>query len=316
MGWRGGAAAALLLALAPAGAAGAGAQATTLRKAIALTAGEITISPDATSAKVGSVQPGMLLGIQSEAKNYLQIFSGAQGVSGWIRKQGYVELDNPKAPEVLFGAAAGLEALAESQANEETAANNAAQLFLSIYEYFPRSARAAEALYRGAAIVWELKLSEEPTHADPSRRQFPSTELLRRVVSKYPKTQWAARAAYHLIVTHFTCGSWFEKPDCIGKEINQYDNYVKKYPESPRAAQAAYDAIYRAGIAWTIYRQRTKVANEQKAEQYQAEVAQRAAAMETDYPNTDWAARAALEAFTVAQGEPLKLPNTQPLGGP
>ncbi len=296
--------------------AAASAQAVALQKAIALTATPIYLSPDATSTKVGAVRPGMLLGIQSQAQDFLQIFSGAAGVSGWIPKYGYVRLDNPQAPEVLFGAGAEQEALAESRSNEDQAANDAAQLFLSIDEYFPASARAAEALYRGAEIVWELKLSEEPPHTDPAMRQFPRTELLRRVISKYPKTPWAARAAFHLIVTHFTCGNWFDKPDCIGKEIHQYDNYVKKYPRSPRAAQAAYDAIYRAGIAWTLYRQRTKVGNEEKAEQYQAEVAQRAAAMQAAYPNTDWTARAALEAFTVAQGEPMVLPDRTPLGGP
>jgi outer membrane protein assembly factor BamD (BamD/ComL family) len=313
-GWA--SAAAVLLAAATLAPARPAAQAVALRKAIVLTAAPIYISPDTTSTKVGEVRPGMMLGIQSQARDYLQVFVGQLGVSGWMRQRGYVDMDNAQAPEVLFGAAAEREALAESQSNEDQAANDAAQLFASIYEYYPRSAWAAEALYRGAAIVWELKLSEEPHHSDPSNRQFPSTGGLRRVISKYPKTQWAERAAYHLIVTHFTCGSWFEKPNCIGKEINQYDNYVKKYPRSPRAAEAAFDAIYRAGIAWTIYRQNTKVGNQEKADQYKAEVAQRTAAIEAAYPQTDWAARAALEAFTVAQGQPMELPKRTPLGGP
>jgi outer membrane protein assembly factor BamD (BamD/ComL family) len=316
MGWLGRGAGLGLLLLAAGGAAGAGAQAVTLEKAIALTAAPIYLSPDTTSTKVGQVRPGMMLGIQRQARDFVQIFSGQLGVSGWIENRGYVRLDNAQAPEVLFGAGAEQEALAESRSNEDQAANDAAQLFLSIYNYFPASARAAEALYRGADIVWELKMSEEPHRSDPSQRQFPSTEGLRRVISKFPKSEWAQRAAFSLIVTHFTCGSWFDKPDCIGKEIHQYDDYVKKYPRSPRAAQAAYDAIYRAGIAWTIYRQNTKVGNQEKADQYQAEVAARAAAMERDYPGTDWTARAALEAFTVAQGEPMALPQRTPLGGP
>ncbi|MGH9481614.1 MAG: hypothetical protein ACRD1L_05930 [Terriglobales bacterium] len=297
-------------------AAALGAQAAPLQKAVSLEPAAIYLGPDATSAKVGALRPGMDIGIQAVSGDFAQIFAGATGISGWIPNQGYARLDDPAAPEVIFGAAVNYENQAEDAAGEQQAANDAARLYFSIYSDFPAAARAAEALYRSAEIPWELKLSQEPRRRSPSERLFPDDSALRRVASKFPGTPWAARAQYQLLVEHFTCGDWVEKPECVEKEFNAYQDYVKKYPVSPVAAQAAYDALYRAAIAWTLYRAPGAHHDDGKARNFARQVSSGADAMARLYPATDWTAQAALLAFKVDHNTPLVLPATTPLGGP
>ncbi|MGH9392531.1 MAG: hypothetical protein ACRD1E_00030 [Terriglobales bacterium] len=288
-------------------------QAVALQKAVALAPAQLYLSPDASSSKLGEVRPGMEIGIQSASGAFVQIFAG---VSGWMANHGYVKLDDPQAPELIFGAGVGFETQAESGSGQDQAALDAARLYLSIYSDFPASARAAEALYRAAEIRWELKLSQMPRRRTPEERQFPDDMLLRRVEAKFPNSPWAARAAYQLIIEHFTCGDWTEKPQCVEKEIDRYRDYVNKYPSGPYSAEAAYDALYRQGIAWTLYLRPGPRHDQGKAEQYQRALAQQADAIARAYPGTDWAAQAALLAFNAAHGIPLEVPGTTPLGGP
>ncbi|MGH9468108.1 MAG: hypothetical protein ACRD1Y_12220 [Terriglobales bacterium] len=283
-----------------------------LQKAIALGAEKVHLSPDAGSAPVGNLTPGEQIGVQAVNGRYTQVFSG---ISGWITDHNYVLLSAPDADSVIFGAAVQWQQKANyDQSDTET--STAVRLYLSIYNYLPDSARAGEALYRGAALQWDTKVAELPGRTSPSFRLFPDDHLLHRVEGKYRGTPWAARAAYKLIIEHFSCGDWFEKPACIGKEANRYHDYVKQYPRSPDAAEAAYDALYREGIAWTIYRAPGKNQDQKLAQQYRQRVADDASRLAQDYPATDWAARGVYLAFQVAHHSPVPLPATTPLGGP
>lgn len=288
-------------------------QAMPLQKAVATEAETIYLNPDTSSSRVGQVRPGMEVGIQGTSGDFVQVFLG---VSGWMKNRGLARYADPQAPEVIFGAAAQLEDTAETQADDRQAATDAARLYFSIYNDFPASARAAEALYRGADIQWQVKMSEEPERRNPTERQFPDDSGLRRVISKFPDSPFAARAAYSLLVEHFTCGDWNQKPECVEKEVHTYQDYVKKYPRGPVAAEAAFDALYRQAIAWSLYQASGPQHNAGKAESYQREVAVSAAALQQDYRGTDWAARGAFLAFRVAQGTPLAVPVKTPLGGP
>ncbi|MGH9518739.1 MAG: hypothetical protein ACRD2D_03780, partial [Terriglobales bacterium] len=295
-------------------AAGAGAQqAVQLQKAVATEAETVYLNPDTASSRVGQVRPGMEVGIQGTSGDFVQVFLG---VSGWMRNRGLARYDDPQAPEVIFGAAAQLENAAATRDDDRQAAMDAARLYFSIYNDFPASARAAEGLYRGADIQWQVKMGEEPERRTPSERQFPDDSGLRRVISKFPDTPFAARAAYSLLVEHFTCGDWNEKPECVEKEVHTYQGYVKKYPRGPMAAEAAFDALYRQAIAWTLYNATGPQHNAGKAESYKRDVATSAAALQQNYRGTDWAARGAFVAFRVAQGTPLAVPAKTPLGGP
>lgn len=284
-----------------------------LQKAVALAASQIYISPDTHSTRMGQLRPGEVIGVQDHSGAFTQVFSG---VSGWITGHDFVALDTPGADEVIFGAATALEAEAQGDSSDTQTAQDAARLYLNLYGYLPQSPRAGEALYRGASIQWQLKMAEEPRRRTPEERIFPDDSLMRKVISKFKNTPWAARAEYQLLAEHFTCGDWFSKPECIGKEVDRYQDYVKKYPRGPMSAEAAYDAVYREGIAWTIYSQPGKNQDAGKAEDFARKVAADAARLQQDYPGTDWAARAALVAFQVARHSPLKLPGSTPLGGP
>ena len=290
-----------------------GPQAQPLQKVVALATAQIYISPDTHSTHMGQLRPGEVMGVQDHSGTFTQVFSG---VSGWVSGHDFVALDAPGADEIIFGAAAALEADAQSDSSDVQTAQDAARLYLNLYGYLPQSPRAGEALYRGAAIQWQLKMADEPRRRTPEERMFPDDSLMRKVVSKFRDTPWAARAEYQLLVEHFTCGDWFSKPDCIGKEVDRYQDYVKKYPRGPVSAEAAYDAVYREGIAWTIYNQPGKQQNQGKADEYEHKVAADAARLQQEYPATDWAARGALVAFQVANHSPLKLPGSTPLGGP
>lgn len=288
-------------------------QAVALQKAVAIAPATIRLNPDQTSATIGTIQPGATVGIQAQSGGFVQVFSG---VSGWAPNHGLVLLSNPQAAEILFGAAVRLESQAEASSGEQIAAQNAARLYLRVYEDFPQASRAAEALYRGAAIRWQLGLSGEPRRRTPSERQFPDTGDLRRVVKKFGGTPWAARADYDLLVTHFTCGDWSEKPSCLGKEADRYRDYVKKYPHGPKSAEAAYDALYREAIAWTIYQQPGKTQDLSQAQRYREQAEADAAQIERAYAGTDWAALATLAGYDLRQGTPMIVPGLTPLGGP
>lgn len=302
-----------VLATVVAAAAALAAQAVPLQKAVALAPATIYLSPDTSSAKVGALRPGMDVAVQSQSGNFVQVFTG---VSGWMPNHGYAVLSDPDAPEAIFGAAVQLEDQAENAGGENQAAMDAARLYLSIYSNLPASARAAEALYRGAEIHWELKMAGEPQRRTPTERLFPDDSEMHRVISKYGDSPWAARAAYQLLVEHFTCGDWTDKPECVEKEIHTYQDYIKKYPTGPMTAEATYDALYRAGIAWTLYRAAGPHADAGKASTYARQVTDGAAAMAHQFPETDWTARAALLAFQVAHNTPLDVPGVTPLGGP
>lgn len=287
-------------------------QAVPLQKAIVLGPETVYLSPDTSSAKVGAIRPGQQIGVQSVNGKFTQVFSG---ISGWITGHNFVLLTAPNADEVIFGAAAALQRKAyDDQSDAET--KDAVRLFVNIYNYLPQSPRAGEALYRGAALQWDTKISEMPSSAAPNMRLFPDDSLLHRVESKFKGTPWAARAAYKLLIEHLTCGDWFTKPDCIGKEANRYRDYVKRYPSSPDAPEAVYDALYRDAIAWTIYSQPGKNADLSRAADARRQVTADAALLQRAYPRTDWAARGAYIAFQVTHNSPLPLPATTPLGGP
>lgn len=284
--------------------------ATPLQKAIVLGSAPVYLSPDLSSAKVGTLHAGEQIGVQSSTGRFTQVFSG---ISGWVSTHDFVLLSSPDAATVIFGAAVQAQQQAKQNDQDPT---SAVRLYLSIDNFLPLNPRAAEALYRGAALQWDTKISEEPTRSSPTERLFPDDTLLHRVESKFRGTPWAAQAAFKLLIEHFTCGDWFEKPACIGKEADTYNGYVHKYPQSPDAAHAAFDALYREGIAWTIYSQPGKNLNAGQAADFQRRVAADAVRMERIYPASDWTARATYLAFQVAHNSPLPLPATTPMGGP
>lgn len=266
-------------------------------RAIAVEPAVLRVDPDPSSAVVGQVLPGQNVALLNLAHGFAQVFVMR---SGWMLDKGLVRLTQPGGGEILFGAASQFEQRAEDASGQRVAAQNAARLYYSVYDNFPFSPLAGEALFRAAEIRWQLGLNDMPVVADPSQRRFPDDSLLKRVRSKYPGTPWAARADFLLLQEKLTCGIWDSKPSCIGKEIDHYRDYLKKYPRGPRSAEAAYDIVYRDGAAWSLYRAGDH-ADAGKAAHYRAAAIADAAAVQRDFPGTDWAAQAALIAFKIQQ---------------
>ena len=271
-------------------------------KSVAIREGKLLLKPDTGSAVVGEIRPGDSVAIFERSPGFARVFVKA---SGWMVDKGMIALTDPKAPAVIFGAAAQLQEKAESAPGESDTAKDAARLFFQVYDNFPQNPLAAEALYRAADIKWQLDSADLPLSRDPANRQFPDDHWLNKVKGQYAGTPWAARAAYVLLQKHFTCGDWVEKPGCIQKEINVYRDYLHDYPKSPLAADAAYQIVYRDGAAWSVYSDEGPQHDAGKAQQYAHETQEQAAAVASQYPGTDWAARAQLIAFEVAQGVPV-----------
>ena len=114
----------------------------------------------------------------------------------------------------------------------------------------------------------------------------------------YPGTKYAALAAWDLLDNKL-CGDWQGLPKCPELEAGLYESYANRYPDSPKAAQALYEATYREGVLVDMY----QVQDEKKrADQAAANAQGLAEQMKKKYPDADYTARAASIAYRVQQG--------------
>jgi len=117
----------------------------------------------------------------------------------------------------------------------------------------------------------------------------------------YPGTKFAALAAYDLLDNKL-CGDWQGLPKCPELEAVLYEKYADRYPDSPKAPEALYQAAYREGVLVEMY----QVQDERKrSEQAAAATQALAGELKQRYPQTDYAARAASLAYRVQQGIPV-----------
>jgi outer membrane protein assembly factor BamD (BamD/ComL family) len=85
-------------------------------------------------------------------------------------------------------------------------------------------------------------------------------------------------------------------------EAGLYEKYADRYPDSPKAAQALYEATYREGVLVEMYLvQDDKKRSQQAADNTQA----LAAEMKQKYPQSDYTARGASIAYRVQQQIPI-----------
>ncbi len=223
--------------------------------------------------------------------------------SGWIRDKGVVGPTTMGGDAILFGSAANFEDEAEHPHAPKGAANAAHLLYRRVTEYFPASALAPDAAWRSADIRWQLDkldISNLPSAKEQEaylRPQLYEGEL-KKVMKLYPGTRFAALAAYDLIDNKL-CGDWQGLPKCPEMEAGLYQKYAQQFPESPKAAEALYNAVYRQGVTVTMY----TVQEDRKRATAAAQRTQALAQELNDrYPKTDYAARGTSIAFRVAQG--------------
>jgi hypothetical protein len=223
--------------------------------------------------------------------------------SGWIRDKGVVTPSTPGGDAILYGAAANLEDLASRPNAPKGAAAAAHMLYLRVATYYPDSPLAPEAAWRSADIRWQVE--RQDTRSLPSakeqeaylRPQIYDAEM-KRVIKNYPGSKFAAEAAYEMLDNKL-CGDWQGLPKCPELETNLYQKYAQQFPDSPKAAEALYNATYRQGVLVTMY---TVEENRKKADAANARTQSLAQDLKARFPQSDFTARAASIAFRVQQG--------------
>jgi hypothetical protein len=283
----------------------------------------VYIAADESSQKLAEITPGHELVVIDHSGPWVKVYANTDTpddqdpdktpeftneeavtpASGWIKDKGVINAKTTNGDVLLFGAAAELEDEASRPHPSKLAAPGAHLLYRRVFEYFPDSPVAAEAAFRSADIRWQIEkldISTLPSAKEQEaylRPQLYEGEM-RRIMKQYPGSKFAAQAAYDLIDNKL-CGDWQGLPKCPEMESKLYLKYADQFPESPRAPEAEYNAVYRQGVLVTMY----KVDEDRKhAEAAARQVQTLADEMRTRFPNTDYTRRAQSIAFRVNQG--------------
>jgi hypothetical protein len=283
------------------------------------------VQADESAAKVSTVTPGRELVIAEHSGKWLRVFANtdveivneqdapvfgnetnAQPISGWILDKGVVTADTPKGDEILFGEAVSVEITASEPHPPPDAAQSARRLYRMAAELFPQSPRAAEAMWRAADIRWQLQkadsFSRPSAHEKENylREQMDESEM-KKIQKLYPHTRWADLAAYDMIDNKI-CGDWQGSEKCPEKEADIYAKYADEHPDSPKAAQAIYQAVWRMASAGDMYQADN---DEKKAGESRARAKDLAARVESKYSQSEYAARAAGLVYKMEQAIPI-----------
>ena len=226
--------------------------------------------------------------------------------SGWIKDKGIVTPATPNGDAILYGMAASLEAQAAQPHPPKDAAEEAHMLYRRVADYYPKSPLAAEAAYRSADVRWQIDkadISTLPSAKEQEAYLRPQIYegAMDKVMKLYPGTMEAALAAWDLLDNKL-CGDWQGLPKCPELEAGLYEKYADHYPDSPKAAEALYNATYREGVLVEMY---VVQDDKKRSEQAAANVQGLAGEMKQRYPQSDYAARAESIAYRVQQNIPV-----------
>jgi len=228
-------------------------------------------------------------------------------VTGWVDARYVVTNSTQNGDQVIFGEAADSESQAEVRGGRKNAAQDAMRLYYRLYEYFPASPLAGEALWRAADIRWQLEKSgllslPSSREKDPDLRQAMDEETMKEVIKKFPNTKWADQAAYEMLDNKF-CGEWKGDPSCPEKESDLYEKYVKDHPQSPKAAEALYNAAWRQGCLVDMYKSNNDRKKSDKAHDKAVALAQQVIGLQN--AQGDWKPRAAVLLYALQHNIPV-----------
>jgi hypothetical protein len=285
----------------------------------------VYVAADADAQKISLVTPGHEVVVMERNGPWVKVFANTDvqddaneedrnkpefgedenvtPASGWVRDKGIIGPTTTGGDAILFGTAANLEDEAEQPHAPKGAAGSAHLLYRRVYEYFPDSPLAPEAAWRSADIRWQLDRRENSTLPSAKeqdaylRPQLYEGEL-KKVMKMYPGTRFAALAAFDLIDNKL-CGDWQGLPKCPEMETGLYQKYAQQFPDSPKAPEALYNAVYRQGVVVTMYNVQEEPKRAEAAGQRTQALAQE---LKDRYPKSDFAARGASIAFRVSQG--------------
>ena len=281
----------------------------------------IRVSPSADAAKLGDAGRGHELVIIDSSPGWTHVEaiireprkdadeddpeSEGKTITGWVASKALVGMNTPNGDKIIFGEAANSEDEASRRRGRKDAAQDAMRLYYRVYDLFPTSPLAAEALYRAADIRWQIDRADVMTR--PSAREREAylrgtidEEWMKLVMKKYPGTKWADLAAFHLIENKL-CGDWQGASKCPEKEADTYEKYAREHEQSPAAPEALYDAAWRQSALIEIYRTE---GNQKKSDESKTRALATAQKIVSQYPQSSWALRAQDLIFYIQQGVP------------
>ncbi|HVW79116.1 MAG TPA: hypothetical protein VHB45_15995 [Alloacidobacterium sp.] len=283
------------------------------------------VQADESADKVSTITPGRELVIAEHSGKWLRVFANtdvetvtsqdapvfgnetnAQPISGWILDKGVVTADTANGGQILFGEAVSMENLASLPHPPPDAAQSARRLYRMVVTLFPQSPRAAEAMWRAADIRWQLQKADSlalpSAHEKENylREQMDESEM-KKIQKLYPRTKWADLAAYDMI-DNKVCGDWQGTEKCPEKEAEIYGKYAEEHPDSPKAAQALFEAAWREASAGDMYQADN---DQKKAEEARGRAKALASQAQSKYSDSDYAARAAGLVYKMEQQIPI-----------
>ena len=268
----------------------------------------IYLSPDSSSTKLGEIDRGREVVVLETSRDWIHVeaaLSEEKTLTGWMQDKGVVRASTPNGDKILFGEAADSEDEASRRHGRRGAAQDAMRLYYRSAEYFPSSPLAAEAMYRSADIRWQIE--KDDVMSRPSAREKEAymregmeEQYMKEVIKKFPGTKWADLAAFHLIDNKL-CGEWQASSKCPEKEAEIYEKYAAEHAQSPAVAEALYDAAWRKSALIEIYKTENQPKKSDEAKAQAIALAQKAA---TQFPQSDWAARAQRLLYMIEQNIP------------
>jgi hypothetical protein len=297
----------------------AGPRATALRITV------LYISPDTGAQKVDKVQIGREMVVAEKSGPWMRVYANTDieedrspdapefgsdeappPISGWIQAKGIVEETTANGDQILLGAAANEEAMAADPRGPANAAQSARLLYRRLVEMFPNSPLAPEAAWRAADIQWQIEKADASTRPsakekDPYMREQMDEDNLKKVIKFYPRTRWAALAAFDLIDNKL-CGDWQGTTQCPEKEADYYEKYADEYPDGPRTAQALYDAVYRMAVLTNMF---TADGSDKKADEAHNHAHELADRLKQHFADSDYAWRAGTLVYKLDQDIPV-----------
>jgi hypothetical protein len=204
-------------------------------------------------------------------------------VTGWLPGKAVVTSATANGDQIVFGQAVDSERQAEERGGRKGAAEDALRLYSRVAELFPGSPLAAEAMWRAADIRWQLARTAFVRTGKPMEEKY-----LLTIIAKFPQSKQAELAAYDLLESKL-CQEWRGQAECPQKESAVYEQYAREHPQSPKAAEALYNAAWRQASLTDIYRIENDNAKSEAARKKATALAQEIAGQ---FPQGDWKPRA------------------------
>src|SRR5579863_3610081 len=294
-------------------------------RATALRVSWLYVSADTQAQKVGRVQIGREMVVAEKSGDWLRVYANTDieeehssdapifdttetppPISGWMQAKGVVIENTPNGDEILMGAGADQEALANDPRGPVNAARTAHLLYRRLVEMFPNSPLDAEAAWRAADILWQIQKADAASRPSakeqaPYLREQIDEDPLRHVIRNYPHTRQADLAAYELIDNKL-CGDWQGQEKCPEKEAELYEKYASEHPDGPRTAEALYQAVYREAVLTDMY---SADNNDKKSNDAHNRARDLAGRLREKFPQSDYTARAVMLVFKLDQEIPV-----------